>query len=151
MTGSPDVNGCGKAVVETAPSLGAGGSVGGGKSASSSAAAAVTGSTDKVSEMMGRLRLTAAEAAPVVLDDGANDFQVHSPWAIVGKGLAPNTLHISTIAVTLRPAWGNPRGLVLNPAGDNRFVAEFGSKADKSRVVDGPPWVVGKHAVFLRY
>jgi hypothetical protein len=151
MTGSPDVNGCGKAVVETAPSLGASGSVGGGKSASSSAAAAAaTGSADKVSEMMGRLRLTAAEAAPVVLDDGADDFQVHSPWAIVGKVLAPNTLHISTIVAALRPAWGNPRGLVLNPAGDNRFVAEFGSKADKSRVVDGPPWVVGKHAVLLR-
>ncbi|KAM0822438.1 hypothetical protein ACQ4PT_071490 [Festuca glaucescens] len=100
--------------------------------------------------MMGRLRLTVVEAAPVVLDDGADDVPVHSPWALVGKVLSPNTLHISTISAALRPAWGNPRGLLLNPAGDNLFVAEFGMKADKDRVVDGPPWVVGKHAVLLK-
>jgi hypothetical protein len=29
-------------------------------------------------------------------------------------------------------------------------VAEFGTKADKDRVVDGSPWVVGKHAVLLK-
>jgi hypothetical protein len=45
---------------------------------------------------------------------------------------------------------GNPRGLVLNSAGDNKFVAEFASKADKDQVMDGPPWVVGKHAVLLQ-
>ncbi|KAM0921704.1 hypothetical protein ACQ4PT_006652 [Festuca glaucescens] len=66
--------------------------------------------------MMGRFRLTAAESAAVVLEDGADDFMVHSKWALVGKVLAPNPLHISTIAAALRPAWGNPRGLVFNPA-----------------------------------
>jgi hypothetical protein len=99
--------------------------------------------------MMGRLRLTAVEAAVVVLDDG-DDTPVHSQWALVGKVLAPNTLHIHTIASALRPAWGNPRGLVLNSAGDDLFVAEFGTKADKDRVANGPPWVVGKHAVLLQ-
>ncbi|KAK1692359.1 hypothetical protein QYE76_009056 [Lolium multiflorum] len=69
---------------------------------------------------------------------------------IVGKVLSPTKLHISTISAALRPAWGNPRGLLFNPAGDNTFVAEFGSRADKERVVDGPPWVVGKHAVLLK-
>jgi hypothetical protein len=113
-------------------------------------AAAATGSDEAVSEMMGRLRLTAVETEAVVLDDGVDDAPVHSPWALVGKVLAPNTLHISTIAAALRPAWGNPRGLLLNPAGENRFVAEFASKADKNRVLDGPPWVVGKHAVLLK-
>jgi hypothetical protein len=112
--------------------------------------AAATGSEDNVSEMMGRLRLTAAEAAAVVLDDGGDDFQVHSQWAVVGKVLSPNKLHISTISAALRPAWGNPRGLVFNSAGENIFVAEFNTKADKVRVVDGPPWVVGRHAVLLR-
>jgi hypothetical protein len=86
----------------------------------------------------------------VVLDDGADDTSVHSPWALVGKVLSPNILHISTISAALRRAWGNPRGLVLNSAGDNLFVAEFGTKANKMRVVDGPPWVVGKHTVLLQ-
>jgi hypothetical protein len=100
--------------------------------------------------MMGRLHLTAAETEAVVLDDGLDDTPIHSPWSLVGKVLALNTLHISTIVVALRPAWGNPRGLLLNPAGENHFVAEFATKADKDRVVDGPPWVVGKHAVLLK-
>ncbi|KAM0874572.1 hypothetical protein ACQ4PT_037340 [Festuca glaucescens] len=100
--------------------------------------------------MMGRLRLTAAKVAAVVLDDGADDSSVHSKWALIGKVRSPNTLHISTISSALRPAWGNPRGLLLNPAGDNLFVAEFGTKTDKDRVVAGPPWVVGKDAVLLR-
>jgi hypothetical protein len=38
----------------------------------------------------------------------------------------------------------------LNSAGDNLFVAEFGTKADKMRVVDGPPWVVDKHVVLFQ-
>jgi hypothetical protein len=147
MTGPTlEVSGRDKAVV-TAPSMGASGSAG--NSGHVPTQAAATGSEDNMSEMMGRLRLTAAEAVAVVLED-STDVPVHSPWAIVGKVLAPNTLHINTIAAALRPAWGNPRGLVLNSAGDNRFVAEFGSKVDKDRVVNGPPWVVGKHAVLLR-
>ncbi|KAM0864363.1 hypothetical protein ACQ4PT_043964 [Festuca glaucescens] len=111
---------------------------------------AAPGSEDHVSEMMGRLRLMAAESAAVVLDDRGDDFPTHSEWAIVGKVLSPTKLHISTISAAHRPVWGNPRGLLFNPAGDNTFVAEFGSRADKERVVDGPPWVVGKHAVLLK-
>jgi hypothetical protein len=94
--------------------------------------------------------LTAAEAAAVVLEDDADGVSVYSAWALVGKVLSPTILHISTISAALRPAWGNPRGLVLNPAGDNLFVAKFATKADKDRVVDGPPWVVGKRAVLLQ-
>jgi hypothetical protein len=39
--------------------------------------------------------------------------------------------------------------LLLNPAGDNLFVAEFEKKADLDRVRNGPPWVVGTRAVLL--
>jgi hypothetical protein len=116
----------------------------------SSAAAIGPGSEDHVSEMMGWLRLTAVESAAVVLDDGGEEAPLHSKWVVVGKVLSPTKLHISTIAAALRPAWGNPRGLLFNPVGDNMFVAEFGSRADKERVKDGPPWVVGKHVVLLQ-
>jgi hypothetical protein len=100
--------------------------------------------------MMGKLRLTAAEAAAIVLDDGMEEISVHSLWMLISKVLYPSTLHISTIAAALRPAWGNPRGLLMNPAGVNLFVAEFKSKADMDHVLDGPPWVVGKHGVLLQ-
>jgi hypothetical protein len=92
----------------------------------------------------------AAESAAVVLDDGGDDFPTHSEWSIVGKVLSPMKLHISMISSALRPAWGNPRSLLFNPAGDNTFVAEFGTRADQERVMDGPPWVVGRHAVLLQ-
>jgi hypothetical protein len=42
------------------------------------------------------------------------------------------------------------RGLLLNSAGDNVFMAEFGRKVDMDRVMEGTPWMVGKHAVLLR-
>jgi hypothetical protein len=95
------------------------------------AAAAVdnrTGSSsgERVEQMMANLRLTAAESSAVVIDD-TDDLQLVDPdRAFVGKVLAPNVLHIQNIFAAMRPAWGNPRGLILNPAGDNLFVAEFG-------------------------
>lgn len=141
MTDSSARDSAGKSVV--VPPVGASGALGGEKSSALLEAAA--GVEDHVSEMMVRLRLTA-----VVLEDGADDFPVHSRWALVGKVLSPTTLHINTISSALRPTWGNPRGLVFNPAGDNLFVAEFGTKSDKDRAVNGPPWVVGTRAVLLQ-
>jgi hypothetical protein len=63
--------------------------------------------------------------------------------------MAPNVLHISTIKATLQLAWGNPKGLELRSRGPNQFMAEFTTKADKSRVQEGSPWHVGRHAVIL--
>jgi hypothetical protein len=146
MTGTTVTTGRGKTVV-SASLMEAGGPSGSQSPTNPSAAAA--GSDDHVSEMMGRLRLTAAEAEAVVLDDGGDEIPVHSKWALVGKVLSPTILHISTISSALRPAWGNPRGLLLNQAGDNLFVAEFEKKADLDRVRNGPPWVVGTRAVLL--
>jgi hypothetical protein len=85
----------------------------------------------------------------VVIDEGMEAIPVHSKWTLVGKVLSPTNLHISTISSALRPAWGNPRWLLLNPGGDNVFIAEFATKGDMDRVLDGPPWVVGKNAVIL--
>jgi hypothetical protein len=105
--------------------------------------------SEDVSEMMGRLRLTQQEAAAVILDDEQNEDLIPE-WAVVGKVVAPNRLHVNTIAAALRPAWGNPKGLVFNSAGPNIFVAEFGSKADKDRIMDGSIWTVGRRAVLLK-
>jgi hypothetical protein len=53
------------------------------------------------SRINGHLCLTAAEAAVVVFDDAADDFLVHLEWALIGKVLGLNNLHISTIASAL--------------------------------------------------
>jgi hypothetical protein len=113
-------------------------------------AASSSRSGEQVEHMMANLRLTAAESAAVVIDD-VEDLELVDPDRVfVGKVLSLNILHIETIKSAMKPAWVNPRGLTFNPAGDNLFVAEFGSRADRDRVMDGSPWRVGKHAVLLK-
>ncbi|KAM0889077.1 hypothetical protein ACQ4PT_027916 [Festuca glaucescens] len=105
---------------------------------------------DGVTAMMGRLKLTPREAKTFVLN-AADEEAIGCPeWALVGKVLAPNTLHVNTISAIVKPAWGNPRGLMVRPCGKNLFLAEFESKADMQRVINGSPWVVSKNAILLR-
>ncbi|KAM0880658.1 hypothetical protein ACQ4PT_033427 [Festuca glaucescens] len=115
----------------------------------SSTSAARTAAGDGVAEMLQRLKLTPQESKAFVLED-VNDDNLGCPeWVLVGKVLAPNTYHISTIRSALRPTWGNPKGLELRSMGANQFMAEFACERDKSRVLDGSPWNVGKHAVII--
>ncbi|KAM0829706.1 hypothetical protein ACQ4PT_066710 [Festuca glaucescens] len=109
-----------------------------------------SGTGDQMEQMMSQLRLTTAEATAVVIDDVDDLTLIDPDRAFVGKVLAPNVLHIETIKSAMRPAWGNPKGLIFNPAGRNLFVAEFGSQADRDRVMEGSPWMVGKHAVLMK-
>jgi hypothetical protein len=104
---------------------------------------------DRVAEMFGRLRLTSQESNALVLEDEGDDDLGCPEWALIGKVLSPNPFHISTIKSALRAAWGNPKGLELRPMGVNLFLAEFATEADNTRVQDGSPWNVGKHAVIL--
>jgi hypothetical protein len=93
-------------------------------------------------EELGRLDITDAEATPLVVDDREEEEQ--KKWMLVGKILARNTSHIQTIASALRPAWGNPKGLVFRSVGANMFIAVFASQHDRERVWDGSPWHVNK-------
>jgi hypothetical protein len=98
------------------------------------------GGRETVVKMMHRLNLTSKEADPMALDDEGDDDLPCPEWALVGKVMAPNTLHINTIWSVVRPAWGNHKGLVVNHLGPNMFMAEFGSEEDRSRVAKGGPW-----------
>ena len=100
--------------------------------------------------MLRNLNLTQQEAIPFVLEDEGDNDPVEPAWALIGKVLAPNTLHINTFKSALRSAWGNPKGLEFRPMGTNMFLVEFGSEADRSRVAKGGPWKVGLHAVLLK-
>jgi hypothetical protein len=53
-----------------------------------------SGPSDSITDMMGRLNLTPREAAPFILEDGG-DVNLPCPdWALIGKVMAPNTLHV---------------------------------------------------------
>lgn len=54
---------------------------------------------------------------------------------------------------TMRPAWGNPGDLQARSIGEKAedlFIADFASRFDMERVLDGSPWMVGKHAVITK-
>jgi hypothetical protein len=116
-------------------------------SSSTSPPDATTG--DDVAEMMGNLRLTTQESETFVFEDEGDEDLGCPAWAFVGMVLAPNPLHISTIRSALCPTWGNPKGLQIRTMGKNRFLAEFATEADLTRVKEGSPWTVGTHAVIL--
>jgi hypothetical protein len=62
-----------------------------------------------VAAMMGRLQLTAKESKAYVLEGDVDDMVGCPEWVIVGKVLAPNTLHIEMIKAVIRPAWGTQK------------------------------------------
>ncbi|KAK1610505.1 hypothetical protein QYE76_034179 [Lolium multiflorum] len=121
-----------------------------GGSSETGSSSKTAGGGETVVEMMQRLNLTSKEADPLVLEDEGDDDLPCPEWALVGKVLAPNTLHINTIRTVVRSAWGNPKDLVVNPLGPNLFLAEFGSEADRSRVAKGGAWKLSNHAILLK-
>jgi len=54
------------------------------------------------------------------------------------------TQHIETLRIS--PCLRSSKSV-----GDNIFIAEFGSKQDLERALDGSPWNVGKKAVLLQH
>lgn len=104
---------------------------------------------DIAADLMKRLKLTSEEATAIILEDENEDDLLSLEWAITGKVLSPTVLHIQTIMAALRPAWGNPKGMNPRSVGNNIFIVEFATKADKDRVEAGAPWSVGKHAVLI--
>jgi len=105
------------------------------------------GVEEQVSELFGKLNLTAKEKEVLVLEDGEDSSSDVVNHAVIGKVLAPNSLPLQTIMAAMRPAWGNPKGLLARMVGDNLFIAEFESEMDKKRILDGSPWYIGRQAV----
>ena len=64
------------------------------RNTASSSRSPTAASGDGVAEMMGRLKLTCQEADAFVLEDEDVADLACLEWALVGKVLAPNTLHI---------------------------------------------------------
>jgi len=66
---------------------------------------------EQVSDLFGKLNLTAREKETLVLQDNEDSDLAGVKYAVIGKVLSPNLLHLQTIMSAMRPAWGNPRGL----------------------------------------
>jgi hypothetical protein len=105
---------------------------------------------ETIEELIGRMKLTAKESKKLFIDDRAT-LPEKPMWALAGKILVPRPkiFHIQTITQVLRPAWGNPKGLVFRDGGPNLFVAELPSEQERDRIWERSPWSVSKHAVIL--
>ena len=101
----------------------------------------------RLAEALGKLDITEEEATPLVVDD--LDGEEGQKWMVAGRVLHRNILHIQTISNTLRPVWGNPKGLIFKSAGENTFIAEFDPQQDYDHVWEGSPWHISKNDVIL--
>ncbi|KAM0821979.1 hypothetical protein ACQ4PT_071815 [Festuca glaucescens] len=102
----------------------------------------------QMEEALGKLDITEEEATPLVLDDREEEG-TKQKWSLAGKVLSRNFFHIQTISSILRPAWGNPKGLLFRSVGRNMLVADFDTQRDRDRVMTGSPWHVNNNAVIL--
>jgi hypothetical protein len=65
----------------------------------------------RLEEQLGKLDINDEEATPLVIDD--RDEGAKQKWSVAGKVLYRHVFHINTISSALRPAWGNPKGLIF--------------------------------------
>ena len=65
---------------------------------------------EQVSDLFGKLNLT-REKETLVLQDNEDSDLAGVKYAVIGKVLSPNLLHLQTIMSAMQPAWGNPRGI----------------------------------------
>ncbi|KAM0849604.1 hypothetical protein ACQ4PT_053633 [Festuca glaucescens] len=102
---------------------------------------------ETIDEKIGRLKLTESESKKQVIDNREEDA---SPsWSLAGKVLSRKVFHINAISEILRPALGNPKGLLFRDGGPNMFVAKFATERDRERVWERSPWTVSKQACIL--
>ena len=108
------------------------------------------GREDDVDSLMGNLNLL-ADVTKVVEMSNDEEFGGSAPvkWSLVGKVRSSTVSHIQTIRGAMKPAWGNPWRLRIRLVGDNAFVADFANMADRDRVLECTPWMVGRHCVVL--
>jgi hypothetical protein len=89
--------------------------------------------------MPGPLKLKSKEAKKFVLDVADEDAGGGPEWALIGKVLSPNVLHVNSILSIVKPAWGSPKGLMVHSCGANIFLAEFELEAHLLRIMKGSP------------
>jgi hypothetical protein len=90
--------------------------------------------TETIEEMIGRMKLTAAESRKIRIDD--REEGLGPSWALAGRILVPSpkVIHIQTISAALRPSWGNPKGLLFTDGWPNMFITELATERDRERI-----------------
>ena len=72
-----------------------------------------------------------------------------------GKKLAAKfftwrSINVEAVARTFRPLWRTKRNFEVSMAGDNVVLIAFEWEVDAKKVIEGEPWMFGRHLVVLQ-
>ncbi|CAN6268596.1 unnamed protein product [Urochloa humidicola] len=104
---------------------------------------------EAVEDMMGRMKLSAAEKKGIRVEvSGPAKAKAADPQAI-GKVFAEKLVHADNLAQTLGRIWCPIKGVACKDLGENRFLFTFLQAAGKRRALEDGPWMFGKDLVVM--
>ncbi|XP_050232975.1 uncharacterized protein LOC126681480 [Mercurialis annua] len=96
------------------------------------------------------IRLTEDECTAINLEDVIDETLEHKAnLSLVGKLLTKKPYNLSHMRNALTSAWRLAKGFEMRDIGDNLFVCEFRTKADKNRVLSDAPWHFDKQLIIF--
>jgi hypothetical protein len=98
--------------------------------------------TEELTSRWSKLSLSEEEATGfIVHEEVLNEIVQRGQNCVVGKFFANRTLGKSTLRLILMGGWQPSGNLSIQSLGDNLFIMDFEYAWEKSRVLEGRPWV----------
>lgn len=105
---------------------------------------------EELSVMWGKFSLREEEQAGVSLETSEIvPLVTRGKDCLVGKLLADRIVPREYFKAPLRRAWRTAGAVTINVIGENMFIAEFEHASDKSRIMEGKPWLFDGNLVSL--
>lgn len=108
-------------------------------------------SMEDIYDKWNSLSITADEEHIVGIDNSLLDVgKEATKHGVVGKLLTDKTFNKRVFKSTMAHVWNIPRGLEIKEVEDNLFIFYFDHEDDKSKVLDGEPWLFDKSLLVLK-
>ncbi|XP_055960851.1 uncharacterized protein LOC130015176 [Mercurialis annua] len=106
---------------------------------------------NNLADMYGRLSLTEEENVAITLEDVVDDrLDEKASLSLVGKLWTRKPYNLQHLKNAMMSAWRLAKGFAMRDIGDNLFVAEFNSKADRNRILRESPWHFDKQIIIFQ-
>jgi len=79
----------------------------------------------------------------------ASNFSARAPPALVGKVMTEKPFRVSGLFAFLHQAWKLKKNFGAREVGENLYIFQFFAQEDKSRVLQGDPWIFDKQLILL--
>ena len=71
-------------------------------------------------------------------------------YVLAVKFFTRRSINVEAVARTFRPLWRTKRNFEVSMAGDNVVLIAFEWEVDAKKVIEGEPWMFGRHLVVLQ-